>query len=148
MKLALTISAVLFALSTQAAVAPGYDSLNKVDAAIAALANGSGRTGLASKKPGDVIVAGAQMGKNKAGADLIVVDTGGAHCQIAIASIAPPRGMIGATQYSGNVLGCSRYMNIRAPDVMKYEDAKPTLEKAASKGKTDLSFRVTFSPQT
>ena len=150
MKLRLSVSAALFALSmtSQAAVAPGYNSLNKMDAAIAALAKGGGKTGQASKNPGDVIVAGAQMAKNaKTGAETITVDTGGANCQIAISSKPLPKGMIGATQYSGNVLGCSRYMNIRAPDVMKYEDAKPTLEAAASKGQTDLSFRVTGSPQ-
>jgi hypothetical protein len=127
-------------------VAPGYNSLNKMDAAIAALAKGG--SGLASKNPGDVIVAGAQMAKNeKTGAEGIVVDTGGANCKVAIASKAPPKGMIGSATYSGKVLGCQRYMNIRAPDVMKYEDAKPALEKAAAKGQTDLSFRVVGSPQ-
>ena len=137
MNLALSISAVLIALSmtSHAALPPGYDSLRRMDAAFEALANGR-------KNPGDVIVAGATMAK--AG---ILVDTGGAHCQVAITLIPPPNGMIGAAEYSGKVLKCSRYMNIRAPDVMKYEDAKPALEAVASKGKADLSFRVVGSPQ-
>lgn len=145
MKFILSLSLMMFALTATAAKAPGYQALSKMDAAIEALAKGG--SGLATKKPGDVVVAGAIMGKDKAGRDMIQVDIGGAQCAIAIVTNPLPPGMIGAASYSGKVLKCSRYMNIRAPDVLKYEEVRPVLSEAAAKGKMDLSFRVTFSPQ-
>lgn len=59
----------------------------------------------------------------------------------------PPPGISGSASFSANVIACTRYVNIKAPELMKYEIARVELAQHASKGKTNLSFRVVASPQ-
>lgn len=134
-----------FGVSAHAALAPGYNSLRKMDAAIEALAKGG--KGNAPKQPGDVTVARASMSPDKGANPVITVDVGNLICTVKLTVIPPPKGMAGASSYKGNVTECNRYMSFVAVEVMKYEDARPALEMAASKNKMDLSFRVVRSPQ-
>ena len=148
MKRTLFISVLLAGFALNAKLSPGYDSLRKMDSAIATLAKGGGKTGLATKKPGDVMVAGANVTQNKTtGADYISVDTGGQTCSMKLTAHQPPPGISGATSYSADVVSCTRYVNVRAPDIMKYEDARVALGEAAAKGKSNLSFSVVSTPQ-
>ena len=148
MKQILLTLAFLTSVTAHAALAPGYNSLNKMDAAIAALAKGGSKMGLASRNPGDVTVASAQMNESDKGSEIISVDVGNLNCKVAITSTPPPpKGMAGASSQSGKVLACSRYMSFVAVTVMKYEDARPALADAASKNQSDLSFSVVGSAQ-
>ncbi len=148
MKRTLFISILLAGFALNAKTAPGYDSLRKMDSAIATLAKGGGKTGLATKKPGDVMVGGANATQNKTtGADIISVDIGGHICSLKINKHNPPPGISGAASFSADVIACTRYINARAPDLMKYEDARPALADAAAKGKKNLSFNVVPTPQ-
>lgn len=147
MKRLVLLSAVVagFALSANAATAPGYNSLRKMDTAIAAIAKGG--NGNAPKQPSDVTVASAQMSQDKGASPVITVDVGNLICTVKLTVVPPPPGMAGASTYKAKVGDCKRYMSFVAVEVMKYEDARPTLEEAASKNKVDLSFQVTRSPQ-
>lgn len=114
-----------------------------MDATVATLAKGGGKTGLASKKSGDVMMASANMTLNKStGAQLISVDVGGQFCSTKITEHLPPKGISGASSYTAEVISCTRYVNMRAPDLMKYEDVRVALADGASKGKSNLSFTV------
>lgn len=129
------------------AIAPAYRSLKMMDAAIATLAKGGGKTGLAAKKPGDVMAASANMTLNKStGVKLITVDVGGQFCATKITEHLPPKGISGASSYSAEVISCTRYVNVRAPDLMKYEDIREVLSAAAAKNNMNLSFRVVPAP--
>lgn len=147
MKALILISTVIagFSISANAALAPGYNSLKKMDAAIEALAKGG--KGNAPKQPGDVTVARATMSPDKSVNPVITVDVGNLICTVELKVIAPPKGMAGAANYKGRVKDCTRYLSMAAVKVMKYEDARPALEEAASKNRVDLSFRVMHTPQ-
>lgn len=147
MKTLILFSAIVtgFAFSANAALAPGYNSLRKMDAAIEALAKGG--KGNAPKQPGDVTVARATMSPDKSLNPFVSVDVGNLICTVELRVIPPPKGMIGAATYKGAVKDCTRYLTIAAVQVMKYEEARPALEEAASQNKVDLSFRVMRTPQ-
>lgn len=148
MKRTFFISILLAGFALNAKTAPGYDSLRKMDSAIATLAKGGGKTGLATKKPGDVMVAGARSTENKTtGAEIISVDIGGHICALKMTKHNPPKGMSGSASFTAAVISCTRYVNAKAPELMKYEDARLALADYASKGKVNLSFRVLPSPQ-
>lgn len=147
MKTLILLSAIVsgFALSANAALAPGYNNLRKMDAAIEAIAKGG--KGNAPKQPGDVTVARATMSPDKSVTPVISVDVGNLICTVELKVIPPPKGMVGASTYKGAVKACTRYLTVAAVEVMKYEDARPVLEEAASKNKLDLNFRVLRTPQ-
>ena len=137
-----------FGVSANAALAPGYNSLSKMDAAIAAIAKGSGKDGLATKNPGDVTVASAVMSQDKGTSSLIQIDVGNLNCQVKVTVVPPTSaGLIGAIAYQAKVSSCKRYMSFVAVEVMKYDDARPTLAAAAAQNKVNLSFQVVRSPQ-
>jgi hypothetical protein len=147
MKTLILISAIVtgFAISANAALAPGYNNLKKMDAAIEAISKGG--KGNAPKQPGDVTVARATMSPDKSATPVISVDVGNLICTVELKVIPPPQGMAGASSYKGTVKECNRYMSLVAVEVMKYEDARPALEEAAAQNKVDLSFRVVRTPQ-
>lgn len=147
MKTLILLSAIVtgFAFTANAAMAPGYTNLRKMDAAIEAIAKGG--KGNAPKQPGDVTVARATMSPDKSASPVITVDVGNLICTVSLKVIPPPKGMAGASTYKGTVKECNRYLTMVAVEVMKYEDARPALEEAASQNRVDLSFRVVRTPQ-
>ena len=135
-------------MNAHAVLAPGYDNLSKIDLAIAALAKG-GKSGLAVKNAGDVTVASVRMSQNKTtGSDIINVDVGNLNCSV-ILTINPPakNSFPGPISRTAKITACNRYESFAKVEVMKYDDARPTLADAASKGQTNLSFRVVGSAQ-
>lgn len=148
----LFVTLVLTSLSVSAktdpagAISPAYRSLKMMDASIASLAKGGGKTGLANKKPGDVMVTSANMTENKTtGAQIISVGVDGQICATKVTEHQPPKGISGASSYSADIISCTRYVNVRAPDLMKYEDVRTELSAAAAKGKVNLSFSVVLA---
>jgi len=148
----LFVSLILASLAVSAknppvgAISPAYRSLKMMDVTVETLAKGGGKTGLATKKPGDVMMASANMTLNKStGTQIISVDLGGQICSTRIIEHLPPKGISGASSYSSEVISCTRYLNIRAPDLMKYEDVRVALSTAAGKGKVNLSFSVVLN---
>ena len=143
----LSILLSAFTLNAAGMISPAYRSLSMIDAAVDALAQG-GKTGLVRKQTGDVTVHSASMTQNKTtNADVISIDVGNLICAVTIAEHQPPAGISGAPSYSGKVSGCSKYLTIRAVDVMKYEELRIKLNESAGKGIKISNLIVVGSPQ-
>lgn len=133
-------SFVFTTITANAATAPIYDTLRKIDVAIGAMVSSEGSApfnmDLNSATVHKVVLNSAET--------LAEVTINNTSCTVTISKIARPSGLAGAQQYMGSVVGGSCGVIREDLKTMAYSKVKNTLLKSAEKyPKLGLNFEVT-----
>ncbi len=151
MKSTFSIALILSASMSQAMLPPAYNNLRKLDEVVATLAKGG--SGLTVKQPADVTLNSLKLevpaALNMAPySEFATVDLGNLVCIVKLTMVAKPAGMIGATDYQGELTRpCSHYETFAPVVVMKYVDIRKELDVLAVQGQMVRAFKVELAAQ-
>jgi hypothetical protein len=148
MKHLVLVSLIFSAFNANAALAPAYDNISKVDAAITAIAS-KPADGLAIVQPEDVTIHSVQVAsQGHSNVNVITVDAGYLICNVVVTPLPLQKGWAGATEYKGALNNkCTRYKAVAPVITMKYVDVRKELVKYAAKNLIAIAFKIEGTPQ-